>query len=71
MCRYKQEDGLMDRLDFRDLDTDSLAFVVIRPMDDSVAVGFGLEANGDLDLLVSREDARRIGQAFLAAAGSA
>ena len=61
--------GAMDRIDFHDLGTDSSAFVAIRVYDDKVVIGIGIEVDGDLDLAVSREDARRIGTALIDAAG--
>ena len=61
--------GAMEQIDFHELGTDSSALVAIRVYDDKVAIGIGIEVDGDLDLAVSREDARRIGQALLNAAG--
>ena len=58
----------MQHLDFHDLGTDSSAFVAIRVDGDTVKIGFGIEMDGDLDVAVTREDARRIGQALLDAA---
>jgi len=51
---------------FVDLESSSAAFIHIRQMDNGVAIGFGVEANGDLDLFVSDIDARRIAEAILA-----
>ncbi len=59
----------MSQIDIRDLGTDSDAFVSIQASEDSVAIGIGIEVDGDLDILVSLADARRIGQALLDAAG--
>jgi hypothetical protein len=61
--------GRMERLDFHDLSTDSSAFMAVRVVDGTIAIGFGIESDGDLDLAVSQEDARRIGQALLGVAG--
>lgn len=47
--------------------TSSSAFVVIRRVDDGLALGIGVEASGDLDLVVSDDDARSIAVAILAA----
>jgi hypothetical protein len=55
----------MAQVDFRDIGTNSGAFVAIRLVDGNVAIGLGIETDGDLDLLVKPEDARRIGQALL------
>jgi hypothetical protein len=51
---------------FVDLESSSAAFIDIRRMDDGLAIGFGVEANGDLDLYVSDADARKIADAILA-----
>lgn len=56
---------------FRDLETDSSARLMIRFVDGGLALGLAVEANGDLDIVVSREDARRLAGAILAAAGHA
>ena len=37
-----------------------------RQFDDAIALGFGIEGNGDLDPTVSHADARRITEALLA-----
>jgi hypothetical protein len=59
-----------ERIDFQDLGTNSAAFLYLRPLDRGVALGWGIEADGDLDVVVSSEDARRLAQALLRAAGS-
>ncbi|MEY2568149.1 MAG: hypothetical protein QOE35_2678 [Actinomycetota bacterium] len=61
----------MGRTDFHDVETDSLGFMTIRDLGECLAIGFGIEVDGDLDFGVSREDARRLGEALLAASASA
>ena len=61
----------MDTINFQDLGTNSAAFVAVRIFDELLAISISIEVDGDLDLAVSRDDARRIGQALLDAAGSA
>jgi hypothetical protein len=58
----------MARTDFHDLGTDSPGFMTIRVVGDELTIGFGIERDGDIDLSVSRDDARRLGEALLAAA---
>lgn len=53
---------------FRDLETDSSALLMIRFVDAGLALGLAVEATGDLDVVVSKEDARRLAGAILAAA---
>lgn len=57
-------------LAFRDLNTGSSAHLMIRFVDDGLALGLAVEANGDLDVTLSTEDARRLGEAILAAAAA-
>ena len=52
---------------FLDHGTSSAAFVYTRQFDGTLGIGFGIEADGDLDLVVSDEDARLIAEAILAA----
>ena len=52
---------------FTDRESGSAAFIAIRPLDDALALGIGVEQNGDLDLTVASDDARRIAEATLAA----
>jgi hypothetical protein len=53
------------RIDFVDLESGSAAFLVIRRAPDGIALGFAVEANGDLDLAVSGADAQRLGEALI------
>ena len=50
---------------FADQASSSSAFVVVRKADHLIAIAFGIEADGDLDMLVAVEDARRVAQAIL------
>jgi len=50
-----------------DRETGSGAFLTIGRVAAGLALGIGVEANGDLDLVVSSDDARRIAEAILAA----
>jgi hypothetical protein len=50
----------------RDLETSSDAILVIRRTQGGLALGFAVEANGDLDLRVSAADARRLAEAIVA-----
>ena len=59
----------IDEVDFFDQDSNSPAFMHIRKSaSDVISIGFGIMANGDLDLTVSVEDARRLGERLVAAA---
>jgi hypothetical protein len=57
-----------ERVDFHDLGTSSAGFMILRNSPDGLAIGFGIEADGDLDLFVSRADAKRLGNALIQAA---
>lgn len=48
------------RTDLQDLETNSPAFVIVRRLDSAVALGFGIEADGDFDLVLSDEDVRKL-----------
>ena len=48
-----------------------VAFLAIRLVPGALALGFGVEADGDLDLLVSETDARRTAEGVLVSFGSA
>ena len=54
-------------VEFTDLETGSDAQLIVRRADGSLALGFTVEANGDLDLSVSPSDARRLAEAIIAA----
>ena len=56
---------------FADLGTSSDGFLVLRRVEDAIALGFGIAANGDLDLLLTAADARRLAEAILATVDSA
>lgn len=56
---------MAEQIDFVDLGTASPAFMVVRPDGDRVAIGWGIQTDGDLDLLVTREDAQRLGEALI------
>lgn len=59
---------MVSTVDFVDQETGSPAFVTIRQDQSWLAIGLGVEGNGDLDLVVSLADARAIAQALLSAA---
>jgi hypothetical protein len=54
-------------VDFRDLDSDSDAFAIVRAVDGKIAFSIGVRADGDLDLLLDRGSADRIAHALLSA----
>lgn len=59
----------IDEVDFFDHESDSAAFMHLRTSDSGgISIGFAVLKNGDLDLSVSLEDARRLGQRLVAAA---
>lgn len=53
-----------ERVDFQERATDTAGFMILRLSEDSMAIGFRVEADGDFDLVVSREDAGRLGDAL-------
>ena len=59
----------IDEVDFIDQESDSAAFMHLRRSESGgISIGFAVLKNGDLDLSVSLEDARRLGQRLLSAA---
>jgi hypothetical protein len=59
----------IDEVDSLDRDSNSPAFMHIRKTaSDEISIGFGIMANGDLDLTVAVADARRLGERLVAAA---
>ena len=54
-------------VNFIDRETGSPGLLVVRPHESGVTLGFGIEADGDLDITLDREDARKIAHAILAA----
>lgn len=58
-------------VEFEDMDSGSPAFVTIRTIGRTVVIGLGVEANGDLDLVVSGDAAQRIAAALADAAEAA
>jgi hypothetical protein len=57
------------RVDRHDIDTDSVAFVVVDVTESLVRLGFGIEADGDLDLVLGHDDARRLTRTLLESTG--
>ena len=59
----------IDEVDFFDHESDSAAFMYLRKSaGGGISIGFAIVKNGDLDLSVSLEDARRLGERLMAAA---
>ena len=56
---------------FRDHDTNSEAFASVRAAEGRVMIGFGVETNGDLDLVLDAADAGRLADALSRAAAEA
>ena len=59
-----------ERVEFHDLETSSLGFMILRQVTEGLAIGFGIESDGDLDLVVSNADARRLADAMTRAVQS-
>ena len=59
----------MATLQLTDLETASAAVVVVRRSDGGVALGFGIESNGDLELVLSDVDARRLADTIASVLG--
>ena len=57
------------RIDFHDHETNSAAFMMVRPFENGITIGFGIEKDGDLGLLLSLEDALRLGRVLTQAVG--
>ncbi len=55
------------RIDFHDHETNSAAFMTLRPFEKGILVGLGIEIDGDLDFSVTLEDALRLGPALMQA----
>ena len=47
-------------INFKDLDTADKATVIVRYDDSSVVLGLSLNANGDLQVVMNKEDATKI-----------
>jgi hypothetical protein len=59
----------IDEVDFIHQETGSPAFMHLRAAESGgISIGFAVLTNGDLDLCVSVEDARRLGERLIAAA---
>lgn len=59
----------IDEVDFFDQESESPAFMHLRKSDrGGISIGLAIGKNGDLDLSVSLEDARRLGERLVAAA---
>jgi hypothetical protein len=52
---------------FRDFDSDSDAFAIVRRLDGKIAFSTAVHADGDLDVLFDRDSAERIARALLSA----
>jgi hypothetical protein len=62
----------IDEVDFFDQESNSAAFMHLRRSHNGgISIGFAVRSNGDLDLTVSLEDARRLGQRLVSAADEA
>jgi hypothetical protein len=59
----------IDEVDFFDQESDSAAFMHLRKSEGGgISIGFAITNSGDLDLAVTIEDARRLGERLVAAA---
>jgi hypothetical protein len=59
----------IDEIDFFDHESDSAAFMHLRKTDGGgISIGIAITKNGDLDLTVTVDDARRLGERLVAAA---
>ena len=54
---------------FEDLDEHDEALVIVRYDEDRVVLGLSLRANGDLQVVMTKEDGRRVLQALSEAVG--
>lgn len=59
----------IDEIDFFDQESDSAAFMHLRRTGNGrISIGIAITQNGDLDLTVTVDDARRLGERLVAAA---
>jgi hypothetical protein len=69
---HERQDPLVStHLDLYDHESDSAAFVTLTIAGGLIQIGLGVERNGDLDLILSVDDARRVAETIVAVADEA